>query len=48
MQLMNTLGLKITDNAADRPEKRTASVQRPSMPQYAFADFVVTGATALL
>ena len=48
MQLMNTLGLKITDNAADRLEKRTASVQRPSMPQYAFADYVVVGATALL
>jgi hypothetical protein len=48
MQLMNTLGLKITDNAADRPGRRTASVQRPAMPQYAYADYVVVGATTLL
>jgi len=48
MQLMNTLGLRITDNVADRPGKRTASVQRPTMPQYAYADFVVVGATTLL
>jgi hypothetical protein len=48
MQLMNSLGMRITDNAADRPGKRTASVQRPAMPQYAYADFVVMGATTLL
>jgi hypothetical protein len=48
MQLMNALGVRITDNAADRPGKRTATVQRPAMPQYAYADFVVIGATTLL
>jgi len=48
MQLMNALGVKITDNTADRPGKRTATVQRPAMPQYAYADFVVIGATTLL
>jgi hypothetical protein len=48
MQVMNALGLRITDNAADRPGRRTASVQRPAMPQYAYADYVVVGATALL
>ncbi len=48
MQIMNALGMRITDNATDRPGKRTASVQRPAMPQYAYADFVVVGATAML
>lgn len=48
MQIMNALGMRITDNAADRPGKRTASVQRPAMPQYAYADFVVIGATTML
>lgn len=48
MQLMNTLGVRISDNAADRPGKRTAPVQRPTMPEYAYADYVVVGATTLL
>lgn len=48
MRLMNALGVKITDNAADRPGHRTAIVQRPTMPQYAYADYVVIGATTLL
>ncbi len=48
MQIMNALGMKIADNAADRPGKRTASVQRPAMPQYAYADYVVVGATTML
>jgi hypothetical protein len=48
MLLMNILGMKITDNAADRPGKRTASVQPPAMPQYAYADYVVDGATIML
>jgi hypothetical protein len=48
MRLMNALGVKITNNAADRPGRRTATVQRPAMPQYAYADYVVVGATTML
>lgn len=48
MVLMNALGMKVSDNVADRPGKRTASVQPPAMPQYAYADFVVAGATTML
>ncbi len=48
MVLMNALGMKLSDNAADRPGRRTTTVQRPVMPQYAYADHVVIGETTLL
>jgi hypothetical protein len=48
IQFMNALGVKIADNTADRPGKRTASVQDSAMPQFAFADYVVVGVTTML
>jgi hypothetical protein len=41
MVLMNMLGIRVTDNKADRPGHRTLLVQTPIMPQYAYADHVV-------
>ena len=48
MLLMNTLGVRVADNDADRPGRRTTFVQRPTMPQYAYAEHVVVGATTMV
>lgn len=48
MLLMNTLGVRVSDNDRDRPGRRTAFVQRPVMTQYAYAEHVVVGATTLI
>jgi hypothetical protein len=48
MLLMNGLGMKITNSAVDRPGRRTASVQRPRMPQHGYAEIVVPIETTML
>lgn len=45
MLLMNTLGITVTDNNADRPGNRTPAVQAPTMPQPGYAEQVVDAIT---
>jgi hypothetical protein len=48
MRLMNSLGIEVTDNNADRPGRRTHIVQRPQLPKLSYADYVVVGETTMV
>lgn len=48
MLLMNALGVQVTDNAADRPGRRTRRVLRPIMPHPGYAEQVIRDATTML
>lgn len=48
MRLMNSLGIGVTDNKTDRPGRRTRTVQRPKMPKYSYAEYVVAGETTMV
>lgn len=47
MLLMNTLGVAVADNDADRPGRRTAYVQIPTLPHQPYAEHVIVGETTL-
>jgi hypothetical protein len=48
MVLMNALGVRITNNVADRPGQRTSRIQAPTLPQQPYAEQVIDGATTLV
>lgn len=48
MLLMNTVGVRVTDNDADRPGRRTWRVQMPPPPGRSYAEQVIMGATTLV
>ncbi|HLY32853.1 MAG TPA: hypothetical protein VKQ36_17650 [Ktedonobacterales bacterium] len=48
MVLMNTLGILVTGDDADRPGRRTMIVQAPTMPQPPYAEHVVVGEMTLV
>jgi hypothetical protein len=43
MQVMNAVGIQVTDNPADRPGARTLRVEAPSMPLPGYAQEVIQG-----
>ncbi len=47
MLVMNTLGISVADNDADRPGRRTAFVQIPTSPHRPYAEHVIIGKTTL-
>lgn len=46
--LMNSVGVRVTDNDADRPGRRTWLVQAPPPPARSYAEQVIIGATTLV
>lgn len=47
MLVMNALGVRVTDNAADQPGRRTATVQAPRRPDGPYAEEVIAGEVLL-
>lgn len=43
MEVMNHLGVSVTENAADRPGSRTDRVASPTLPQPAYAEQTIVG-----
>jgi hypothetical protein len=48
MVLMNALGVRVTDNIADRPGQRTDRIQPSKLPYQPYAEQVIDGATTLV
>ncbi len=47
MEVMNHLGVSVTENAADRPGSRTDRVMSPTLPQPAYAEQMIIGEITL-
>lgn len=47
MRAMNALGMRVTDNPADLPGRRTAIVQAPTLPDAPYAEVVIAGEVLL-
>ncbi len=48
MEVMRALGILVTDNDADRPGRRTAVVQAPTLRQRPYAEQVIVGEMTLV
>ncbi|MBF6592349.1 MAG: hypothetical protein IVW57_17700, partial [Ktedonobacterales bacterium] len=47
MLVMNALGVRVTDNGADRPGQRTERVALPTMPAGPYAQQIIIGAVEM-
>ncbi len=48
IEVMQALGILVTDNESDRPGRRTNAVQAPTLPQHPYAEQVIVGEMTLV